>query len=223
VHADLWSDLSGNVSNKYLGDSADNRFVELREGFAGYRVHWRESWASEAICNRGSRALLWVKGRGCDYVGIATGVPPTTADLRRCQSRQPWAKSGRASARNQISSLNLECPYLKGVAPSVGAGIWNGFDVERGSCPWFATGFRTGANQTASVAVDAADLDASCRAPSSDAAYLQRGSRDDARSGISTVCQLFLAATLELRRVWAGMSTNGKTIGTYQDPLFGSQ
>src|SRR5260370_2368314 len=66
-----------------------------------------------------------VKGRGCDYVGIATGVPPTAVDLRRCQSRQPWAKSGRASARSQISSLNLECPYLKGVAPGVGAGIWN--------------------------------------------------------------------------------------------------
>jgi hypothetical protein len=93
----------------------------------------------------------------------------------------------------------------------VGAGIWNGFDVERGSCPWFASGFRTGANQTASVAVDVADLDASGRAPSSDAAHLQRGSRDDARSSISTVCQLFLAATLELRRVW------GRDVNERQD------
>jgi hypothetical protein len=61
--------------------------------------------------------------------------PVYLRQLLTCADAKPWAKSGRASARSQISSLNLECPYLKGVAPSVGAGIWNGFDVERGSCP----------------------------------------------------------------------------------------
>ena len=39
---------------------------------------------------------LQVKGCCCDDVGTTTGVPQIAADLRRRQSRQPWATGGHA-------------------------------------------------------------------------------------------------------------------------------